>query len=146
VFAAFDMLDLMLPVLAGAVQTMTFKADRMAAALDSGMLATDLAEHLARQGVPFRETHGIAGRAVRRALELGVNLDELPAVEWRDLWPGLEDALDDIFNFDRAVARRSVSGGTSPAAVRAQLEEAKRLLQSRQFEQREIVDFVTATP
>ncbi len=71
VFAAAETLSIMLPVMAGAIDTLTVRGDRMQAALDAAMLATDLADYLVQRGVPFREAHGLAGRAVRKAIELG---------------------------------------------------------------------------
>jgi argininosuccinate lyase len=78
VFQATDTLLAILPVLAAAFETMTVREKRMLAAIDASMLATDLADYLARKGVPFREAHGMAGKAVRAAAEKGVSLDQLP--------------------------------------------------------------------
>jgi argininosuccinate lyase len=133
VFTAFDTLDVMLPVVAGTVSTMRIDQDKIRAALDTGSLATDLAEYLVRQGVPFRETHGIAGRAVRRALEMGVDLSALPAEEWAALAPGLDISPAEVFDFGQSVGRRAVPGGTAPEAVQAQLALARNLLISRQI-------------
>ncbi|MCU0519880.1 MAG: argininosuccinate lyase, partial [Anaerolineae bacterium] len=67
-FDAIDTLEIELPVLTGAIATLKVKADRMAAALGDELLATDLADHLVRRAVPFRESHRLVGQAVRRAL------------------------------------------------------------------------------
>ena len=71
VFQATDTLLAILPVLAGALETMTVNEKRMLAAIDASMLATDLADYLVRKGVPFREAHGMAGKVVRVAAEKG---------------------------------------------------------------------------
>ncbi|HSD84808.1 MAG TPA: argininosuccinate lyase [Anaerolineae bacterium] len=128
VFAAADTLRVMLPVVAGVIETLTVHADRMQAALDANLLATDLADYLVRRGVPFREAHGLAGRAVRRAIELGVSLDRLPAYEWKAISPLIEEDVASVFDFAAAVDRRSVIGGTGREAVQQQLEEAKRVI------------------
>ncbi len=127
VFAAADTLRVMLPVMTGAIDTLTVRADRMKGALDADMLATDLADYLVQRGVPFREAHGLAGRAVRRAIELGVSLDQLPAYEWKAISPLIEEDVASVFDFAASVDRRNVFGGTGSAAVKQQLEEAKRL-------------------
>jgi argininosuccinate lyase len=128
VFAAADTLLAMLPVVAGAIETLTVRADRMQAALDATMLATDLADYLVQRDVPFREAHGLAGRAVRRASELGVSLDRLPANEWRAISPLIEEDVTSVFDFTASVDRRRVIGGTAHEAVKQQLEEAKRVM------------------
>jgi len=128
VFATADTLMVMLPVVAGAIDTLTVRADRMHAALDANMLATDLADYLVKRGVPFREAHGLAGRAVKKAIELGVSLDRLPASEWKAISPLIEEDVASVFDFTASVNRRSVIGGTGSAAVKEQLEHAKRVM------------------
>ncbi len=131
VFAAAETLRSMLPVVAGAIDTLTVRADRMQAALDTNMLATDLADYLVVRGVPFREAHGLAGRAVRRALELEVSLAQLPAYEWQAISPLIEADVASVFDFTSAVDRRNAMGGTGREAVKQQLEEAKRAISSQ---------------
>jgi argininosuccinate lyase len=128
VFAAADTLVAMLPVVAGAIETLTVRADHMQAALDANMLATDLADYLVLRGVPFREAHGLAGRAVKKASELGVSLDQLPAYEWKAISPLIEEDVAGVFDFMASVNRRSAAGGTGSAAVKQQLEEAKQVM------------------
>jgi argininosuccinate lyase len=131
VFAAYDSLRIMLPVLAGTIGSMQARPNRMRAAIDGSMLATDLADFLVRQGLPFREAHGIAGRAVRRAIELDVPLDKLPEGEWKALDSALATAAEEVFEVRASLARRSAVGGTAPAAVAVQLAEARKRLNSR---------------
>jgi len=131
VFAAADTLMVMLPVVAGAIDTLTVHADRMQAALDANMLATDLADYLVQRGVPFREAHGLAGRAVKKAIELQVNLDRLPAYEWKAISPLIEEDVASVFDFTASVNRRSAIGGTGSAAVKDQLEEAKQVMRNQ---------------
>jgi argininosuccinate lyase len=128
VFAAADTLMVMLPVVAGAIDTLTVHADRMQAALDANMLATDLADYLVQRGAPFREAHGLAGRAVKKAIELGVSLDRLPAYEWQAISPLIDEDVASVFDFTASVNRRNVIGGTGSDAVKQQLEEAKSVM------------------
>ena len=90
------------------------------------MLATDLADYLVERGVPFREAHGAAGRAVKRSEELGVVLTDLALAEWQAIHPAFGDDVFQVFDLERAIARRSALGGTAPQAVREQLESAKQ--------------------
>ena len=126
VFAAADTLLVMLPVMAGAIDTLTVHADRMQAALDASMLATDLADYLVQRGVPFREAHGLAGRAVRKAIELGVSLDRLPLYEWKAISPLIEEDVASVFDFAASIDRRNVIGGTGREAVQAAVGRSEK--------------------
>jgi argininosuccinate lyase len=119
--AAVDAADLM----AGVVERLALRADRMAAALDAATLATDLADLLVQAGRPFREAHAVVGRLVRRAEELGVALTVVPAGEAGAVDPVLPDLLARLGGAEAAVERRKVQGGTSREAVQAQLAAAE---------------------
>jgi argininosuccinate lyase len=127
VFQATDTLLAILPVLAGALETMTVDEKRMLAAIDASMLATDLADYLVRKGVPFREAHGTAGKAVRAAAEKGLSLDQLPLTEWQALGPFDAD-VNEVFDPLRSIEARNAIGGTSPGSVKKQLLKAKSFL------------------
>ncbi len=128
VFAAFDLLMMLLPVVSGVIETLRVNSDRTAAAISPAMMATDLADYLVEKGLPFREAYAAVGRAVRRAVELGVELDTLPLAEWQAVHPCFDASLYEIFDPARAAARRAGWGGTAPSAVREQLEMAKGLV------------------
>ncbi len=127
VFQATDTLLAILPVLGGALETMSVNEKRMLAAIDASMLATDLADYLVRKGVPFREAHGISGKAVRVAAEKGVSLDKLSLNEWQAIGPFDADVRD-VFDPMKSVESRNAIGGTSPQSVKNQLLNAKSLL------------------
>ncbi|GAB4401239.1 MAG: argininosuccinate lyase [Anaerolineales bacterium] len=127
-FDAVDTLPLELPIAAGIIRTLKVNAERMAAALDDGMLATDLADYLVRRGVPFRESHRLVGQAVKRAEALGVSLGKMPLAEYRAIHPAFGEDLYAVFDFGRSVAMRQARGGTSPDAVRAQIRRARAVL------------------
>ena len=123
-FDAADTLDLVLPVMAGVISTLQLRPDKMAARLQPALLATDLADYLAKRGVPFREAHGLVGKVVRRAEERGVALDELSLPELQSVSSVFEaDALE-IFDVQAALARRKLAGGTAPEALQQQLRAA----------------------
>jgi argininosuccinate lyase len=127
-FETFDTLNLMLPVVAGVLNTLTIKKERLAQSLDPNLLATDLADYLVQKGVPFRDAHGVIGTAVRRAAELGLPLDQLSLSEMQSIHPAFESDMKAVFDFQAAVARREVPGATGPKAVQIQLQQAKSLL------------------
>jgi len=129
-FDSLDTLDLGLRVAAGAVATLTVRRERMRAALDDAMLATDLADEFVRQGLPFREAHAQIGRLVRRALELRRELRDLPLEEFQAVQPGLDASVLQVFDFERSVALKKSLGGTAPAQVLAQVERWKELLRT----------------
>jgi len=120
-FDAFDTCALSLAALAGLLSSVEFVDERMTAAADSPVnAATDLAEHLVEQGMPFREAHATVGGLVRQAIERGVPLDELLANDPRlgpDAMPLLEPGS--------AVRRRTTPGGAGPGPVAEQLARAR---------------------
>jgi argininosuccinate lyase len=131
VFEAADTLEAILPVMARLIETLTIHGEAMAAAIDDGMLATDLADYLVRKGIPFREAHTAAGQAVRRALELDVSLSRLEKEEFRAIHPALGAEWVGVFDGKRALARRNTTGGTAPEAVRKQIQQAKAALKKK---------------
>ncbi|MGC1377269.1 MAG: lyase family protein, partial [Anaerolineales bacterium] len=124
VFNAYDTLLALLPVLSGAVETLSPRPERMRAAIDAAMLATDLADYLVVRGTPFREAHSIAGKAVRAAAEKGLSLDQLPLNEWQALGK-IESDVYAVFDPQKSVEKRNAIGGTAPQAVQKQIEQAK---------------------
>jgi argininosuccinate lyase len=120
IFAAVDSVLVCLRALTGAIDSMSFNAARLRAALNAGhMCATDVADQLVKLGVPFRNAHHTVGALVRRAEELGVQIDQLPRSEVRAIHPGLtEELIDAMFSVEAAVERRQGIGG--PARIRVQ--------------------------
>jgi argininosuccinate lyase len=124
-FDALDTLALELPVAAGVIRTLKVNGARMAAALDDGVLATDLADYLVRKGIPFRESHHLVGEAVRRSEAAGVPLQGLELADYQAIHPAFQHDLYQVFDFERSVEARDVVGGTARAAVRAQIADAR---------------------
>jgi argininosuccinate lyase len=122
-FDTVDQLLLVLPAMTGMVATLTFDTERMAASAPEGFaLATDIAEWLVRQGVPFRRAHEISGACVRAAEARGVELWDLTDAEFADIDLALEPAVREVLTVEGAVASRNAFGGTAPERVREQLE------------------------
>ncbi len=127
-FDAMDTLAGALPIAAGALATLTVKRDTMAQALVPEMLATDLAEYLVRKGVPFRETHDLAGEAVALAESEGIALSDLTLTALRSLHPAFDEDVLAIWSYERSVEQRNVRGGSSRRAVKEQIDELRRWL------------------
>ncbi len=123
-FDALDTCTGSLRAVAGLLDTATFVTERMqAAADDPASAATDLAELLVRQGVPFRDAHQAVGELVRQSVERGIALEELVMTDAR-LGP---DALA-LLEPGEAVRRRTTPGGAGPEPVRHQLAAARTRL------------------
>ncbi|MDE2782171.1 MAG: argininosuccinate lyase [Gemmatimonadota bacterium] len=130
VFDSVDTLRLVVPAITGAVSGMAVVRPRIREALRAEMLATDLADHLVRRGVPFRESHHIAGALVRMAEESGRELSALTLDEMRSVHPGFGEDVYRIFDPAASVESRAVRGGTSARAVQTQLDALARALSS----------------
>ncbi|MDR2895512.1 MAG: argininosuccinate lyase, partial [Propionibacteriaceae bacterium] len=121
-FDGFDQLDLLLPAMTGLVATLQFDRERMRAMSSGGFaLATDMADWLVRQHVPFAQAHEIAGEAVRYCEQRGLALDELSDDDLASISPELAPAVRDVLTVDGAVAARNGTGGTSAQQVLQQL-------------------------
>lgn len=133
-FDSVDSFELYLPVVTAIVQTLQLNLDRMRAALNEDMLATDLADYLVERGLPFREAHHVAGRVVRLAEERGTTLSGIPLEDLRALSLLFGDDVARLFDFATSAARRAAPGGTAPEAVREQIAEAKRWMAAHSAE------------
>lgn len=130
VFSAHDTIKQLLPALGGAIQTLRLNLERMQAALDDSLFATDLADYLVERGAPFRQAHALTGQTVREAEELGVPLSKLPLERYQAISPLFGEDLFQVFDALRSVSRRKAIGGTAPQAVIQQIGEAKQILGS----------------
>ncbi|RJU01495.1 argininosuccinate lyase [Arthrobacter frigidicola] len=131
VFDAVDTLELLLPAVSGMIATLTFSTERMAALAPQGFaLATDVAEWLVRQGVPFREAHELSGAAVRLAEGRGVDLDGLTDEEYAGISAHLTPGVREVLSVEGSLGSRDAQGGTAPAAVARQLEALERELRA----------------
>ena len=118
VFDAVDTLEVLLPAFAGMVRTLRFQTARMAELAPAGFsLATDLAEWLVRQGVPFREAHEVAGACVRVCEKRGIGLADLTDEEMAGISPMLRPEVRAVLTVEAALAARDGVGGTAPVRV-----------------------------
>ena len=102
-----DTLAVLLPAVAGMIETMTLHLDRMAALAPQGFsLATDVAEWLVQRGVPFRSAHEISGACVRRCEERGVELWDLTDDDFAAIDPRLTPGLREVLSAQGSVSAR----------------------------------------
>ncbi|MGB7820021.1 MAG: argininosuccinate lyase, partial [Ornithinibacter sp.] len=122
VFDAVDTLEVLLPAFAGMVDTMVFDTARLESLAPQGFsLATDVAEWLVRQGVPFRIAHEVAGECVRVCEQRGIELWDLSDDDLRAISEHLTPGVRDVLSVEGSLASRSARGGTAPARVAEQL-------------------------
>lgn len=113
-----------LQIMAAMLAGITFNVKRMLEACKMGFLnATEFADYLAKKGIPFREAHHIAGRAVALAEERGCGLENLTFEELQALAPNLDRDIYDILEYGECARRRETPGGTGPEAVARQIVE-----------------------
>ncbi|MEA2645579.1 MAG: argininosuccinate lyase [Chloroflexota bacterium] len=115
---ALDILGRMLPRL-------RFQREAMATAVaDPGLMATEVADHLVRRGVPFREAHEVVGRAVKQAAGRRVGLADLSAGDWKALHPALDGDIAELFDPARALTGRRATGSAGPGPTRRAIVRA----------------------
>lgn len=124
VFQATDTLLAALSVIAGALRTITVKKERLRTAIDSTMMATDLADYLVEKGIPFREAHVIVGKAVQIAEEKKISLEELSLATYQSIGP-FDEKVYQVFEPIKSIQKRNAIGGTSPQSVNDQIQIAK---------------------
>jgi argininosuccinate lyase len=108
------------------VATLGFDTERMAALAPQGFtLATDVAEWLVRQGMPFRVAHEVAGAAVRRCEDLGVELEQLDDTQLAEISADLTPAVREVLTVEGSVGSRDARGGTAKVRVAEQLAELR---------------------
>ena len=127
-FDSVDNLRGSLQIACGVLSTLTVKEAHMRAGLDDTMLATDLAEYLVRKGVPFRETHHVAGGAVQMAELQGIPLSELELDDRLKLHHAFDDDVAEVRDFERSVEQRDVDGGTSKRSISLQVAQLREWL------------------
>ena len=140
VFNSVDSLGVLLPAFIGMVATLRFQTSRMEQLAPQGFsLATDVAEWLVRDGVPFREAHEIAGACVRVCEERGLALWDLSDGDLAAVSPYLRPAVRTVLTVQGSVASRSGKGGTAPVRVGEQLDAVRAAVRAARR-------WVSATP
>jgi len=112
----------------GVLATLETKPEKMKAALDPFMLATDVADYLVRKGVPFRETHHISGRCVALSEQTGTPMNELTYEQMKSIDSRFEEDIAETFDYEKSVEMRAARGGTSKQTVLEQIKVLKEML------------------
>ena len=121
-FDTVDTLSDTLRIMAEMVAGIVVKPEAMErAALKGYATATDLADYLAKKGVPFRDAHEVVAHAVKRAMQQGVELSALPLAELQTFHPAIEADVLPLLSLRGSMEARNVAGGTAPQQVRAQI-------------------------
>jgi argininosuccinate lyase len=132
VFDAVHAVRTSLDVLADAISALSFKRDRMRAALGAGYVtATEVADWLAARDVPFRHAHEVAGRLVAKALAKGVDLAALPIEDYTAEHPLFDETIFHALDPEVAVERRDLPGGPARRRVEAALLGARARIEAR---------------
>jgi len=130
VFQATDTLLAILPVITGALRSITVKAERMRNAIDSSMMATDLADYLVEKGVPFRKAHKITGKVVRAAGEKKVGMEKMSLEAYQAISPVFEADVYQVFDPMISIEKRNAIGGTSLQSVKNQITKCRENIQA----------------
>ncbi|WP_435198805.1 argininosuccinate lyase [Janibacter sp. GS2] len=129
VFDAVDTLEVLLPAFSGMVATLTYHGDRMAALAPQGFsLATDIAEWLVREGVPFRIAHEVAGACVRECEDREIELWDLTDKDLARISEHLTPGVREVLSVEGSLASRDAKGGTAPDRVRDQIGSIRAAL------------------
>ena len=129
VFDTVEQLLVLLPAMTGMIKTLKFNTELMTESAPAGFaLATDIAEWLVREGVPFRNAHEIAGACVQVAEERDCELWDLTDEELSRISSHLNSEVRDVLNIEGALNSRDAFGGTAPVRVREQLQVLSELI------------------
>lgn len=130
-FDCYDTVHAVLQVTTGVMSTLKINPSVMEAALSPDMLATDLAYYLVRKGVPFREAHGISGKAVFAAESKNIALNQLTVEDLSAVSPLFGGDVSSVWDYRSSVEQYSAPGGTAKSSVAAQVEQLRDWLQKR---------------
>lgn len=124
VFDSIENLLLLLPAVTGMIATTTFDRAKMKTAAPLGFsLATEIADFLVKQGVPFSQAHEAAGACVKRCEDLGIELHQLSDSDFSSIHPKLTAGVRFFLDAHGAIKSRTTINGTAPASVRDQISE-----------------------
>lgn len=131
VFDALDTLYFALDIYAGMISTMTVNGDHTRAVLESDFSnATDMADYLAKKGLPFRQAHAVVGSAVHYCIEHHKVLLDLSMEEFRSMSPLFEEDIKEALSIENCVKNRESYGGTGPKSVERQQTHAEKAIVS----------------
>uniref|UniRef100_A0A8C1IJ39 argininosuccinate lyase n=1 Tax=Cyprinus carpio TaxID=7962 RepID=A0A8C1IJ39_CYPCA len=130
-FDTYDTVHAVLQVATGVISTLMVNQPAMERALSPDMLATDLAYHLVRKGMPFREAHSCAGKAVYIAESKNIHLSQITVEDLQTVSPLFDKDVSSVWDYNRSVEQYSAPGGTARSSVTAQIEHFRTWLQAQ---------------
>lgn len=131
VFDALDTLYFALDIYAGMISTMTVNGDHTREVLERDFSnATDMADYLAKKGLPFRQAHAVVGNAVHYCIEHHKVLLDLSMEEFRSMSPLFEEDIKEALSIENCVKNRESYGGTGPKSVKRQQTHAEKAIAS----------------
>ena len=131
VFDALDTLYFALDIYAGMISTMTVNGDHTRQVLESDFSnATDMADYLAKKGLPFRQAHAVVGSAVHYCIEHHKVLLDLSMEEFKAMSPLFEEDIKEALSIENCVKNRESYGGTGPKSVERQQTHAEKAIAS----------------
>lgn len=131
VFDAIDTLYFALDIYAGMISTMTVNGEHTRAVLESDFSnATDMADYLAKKGLPFRQAHAVVGNAVHYCIEHHKVLLDLSMDEFKAMSPLFEEDIKEALSIENCVKNRESYGGTGPKSVERQQTHAEKAIAS----------------
>lgn len=131
VFDALDTLYFALDIYAGMISTMTVNGDHTREVLESDFSnATDMADYLAKKGLPFRQAHAVVGNAVHYCIEHHKVLLDLSMEEFKSMSPLFEEDIKEALSIENCVKNRECYGGTGPKSVERQQTHAEKAIAS----------------
>ncbi|XP_012736877.2 argininosuccinate lyase [Fundulus heteroclitus] len=130
-FDCYDTVHAVLQVTTGVMSTLKINQSVMEAALSPDMLATDLAYYLVRKGVPFREAHGLSGKAVFTAESKNVSLNQLTEADLAAVSPLFGSDVSSVWDYRSSVEQYSAPGGTAQSSITAQVEHLRNWLKTQ---------------
>ncbi|KAM9729718.1 argininosuccinate lyase [Menidia menidia] len=124
-FECYDTVHAVLQVTTGVISTLKINQSKMEDALSPDMLATDLAYYLVRKGMPFREAHGVSGKAVFTAESKNIALNQLTVEDLASVSPLFGSDVSSVWDYRSSVEQYGAAGGTAKSSVTAQLEHLR---------------------
>ena len=130
-FDTVDTIEKSLDIMAGMLSTMTVNKDRMLTSTQKDFSnATELADYLAKKGLPFREAHEIVGKLVLECSKAGNYLQDIPLTRYQEVSPLIEEDIYQVLQSETAVQKRNSLGGTGFEQIQLELQRAKKDLEN----------------
>ena len=130
-FDTVDTIEKSLDIMAGMLSTMTVNKERMLTSTQKDFSnATELADYLAKKGLPFREAHEIVGKLVLECSKAGNYLQDIPLTRYQEVSLLIEEDIYQVLQSETAVQKRNSLGGTGFEQIQLELQRAKKDLQN----------------